>query len=190
MLAAGSAPLQTSTGSLFRPPADPNFREQAMPSAGMEDALGLVADCCHFLAFAALLFKLCVFARSDQQKERACRDVSLKTQVGLTAAYALRYMDLWRKPKRSLEPLLKYASKLPSWRKLSAANLVALHKAGAAYALVIKVFVLTGGIACSTVLLWRRYWYPSISDGDPVPFHMIVSFALIGQPPPLPSPPP
>ena len=96
-----------------------------MPSAGMEDALGLVADCCHFLAFAALLFKLCVFARSDQQKERACRDVSLKTQVGLTAAYALRYMDLWRKPKRSLEPLLKYASKLPSWRKLSAANLVA-----------------------------------------------------------------
>ena len=93
-----------------------------MPSAGMEDALGLVADCCHFLAFAALLFKLCVFARSDQQKERACRDVSLKTQVGLTAAYALRYMDLWRKPKRSLEPLLKYASKLPSWRKLDRAS--------------------------------------------------------------------
>eukprot|EP01043_Picozoa_sp_COSAG02_P061331 COSAG02_NODE_8221_length_2654_cov_1.570646_1_plen_481_part_00 len=92
----------------------------------------------------------------------------------------MRWVDLFRKPKRSLEPVVKWAQKLPHWKKFRLKHLVALHKSDLAYAAVFKAFCLSGMIAISLVLAMRRWSFPSLSSRDPVPLHFLVALAGAG----------
>ncbi len=101
-------------------------------------------------------------------------------RAGLTLAHGMRWVDLFRKPKRSLEPVAKWAQKLPHWKKFRLKHLVALHKSDLAYAAVFKVFCLSGMVAISLVLAMRRWSFPSLSSRDPVPLHFLVALAGAG----------
>jgi hypothetical protein len=150
-------------------------------AANFEDALLLLADISHLLSLVVLLWKLRWFTGGDDEGDRrAAADVSLNSQMGLAVAHGVRWMDLFRKPKRSLEPVAKWAQKLPNWKKLRPKHLVALHKAELAYGAIFKVFCLSGMLAVMFVLLMRRWSFPSLSSRDPVPLYFLVALAAAG----------
>ena len=105
-----------------------------------EDALLLAADVATLLSLVVLLFRLRWFTGGDGRPgdgagdKAAAADISLNAQAGLALSHFVRYADMFRKPKRTIEPIAKWAQALPHWKKLRPKHLVSLHKAGAAYA--------------------------------------------------------
>ena len=155
-------------------------------AVSFEDGLLLVADVSTLFSLVILLYKLRWFTGGDDKPgdgagdKAAASDISLNTQAGLTLAHFVRYSDMFRKPKRTIEPLAKWAQGLPHWKQLKPKHLVSLHKAGAAYATVTKVFALTGMLAIALCLGMRRWSFPSLGARDPVPLHILVAIATVG----------
>ena len=153
-----------------------------MPTAdtSVEDVLLVLADVAQLLSLVVMLYRLRWFTGGDEGDRKVAAGVSLNTQCGLTLAYGMRWVDLFRKPKRSLEPVVKWAQKLPHWKKFRLKHLVSLHKSGLAYAAVFKMFCLSGMLAISIVLAMRRWSFPSLGSRDPVPLHFLVALAGAG----------
>ena len=149
-------------------------------AAGVEDVALVLADVAQLLSLVLLLGRLRWFTGGEDGDRKVAAGVSLNTQCGLALAHGMRWADLFRKPKRALEPVAKWAHKLPHWKQFRMKHLVALHKSDLAYAAFFKVFCLSGMLAVTLVLAMRRWSFPSLGSRDPVPLHFLIALAGAG----------
>lgn len=149
-------------------------------AATLESVLLLLADVAQLLSLGVLLWSLRWFTGGDDGDRRAAAAVSLNSQSGVALAHFLRWMDIFRKPKRTLEPVARWAQKLPHWKKFRLKHIVALHKSNLAYAAFFKIFCLTGMLAVTFVLAMRRWSFPSLAARDPVPLHLLIAISAAG----------
>jgi hypothetical protein len=139
-----------------------------------DDALLVLADTSHVLAFIFLLIKL-RWGQQGAAKRRS--DLSHKTQVLLMLAFFARNIDLFQKPKKNFRPLLEFVQKLPAWRSLGVGNLLGLYSTGAAYGCMLRVLVLSSCLssAMSIVLSWIG---GHRGPADPIPLTVLASLSL------------